>query len=517
MKSGMKSLLESLKARSEAFALIILFIVSVGTRFIFLGYSDYIGDEHKAFYQPADDQTMADFFLSRRKGPMQFVFSHIPYLITGDFRNELAQRIPFATASVAAVFVFYFMLKEITGKKFVSFFAAFLLSINGFIVGFGRIAQYQNLNLLFSFSSVLFYAKFSKAEGQEAMKLSLLGTLMFALSLLSHWDVIFILPPVIVFFIKFLRNKKVNKNFKLQLTLLNLYFGVFLLMPFLSSFGIYQLGSEENLRYFNRRVSTDSADVSRYKLLIELYNPFLTYYFLVGFGILGALLVKRTWIFSLWFLFAYFVFFQFVRKPGTHIYNFIIPAIVLSSFSVDFILSKSRGILKALAILPLILFSAFLIYQAYWVYIDHTGDYPWRPKTLYDFTAETRSKRKKQMKNDFYPVLTTPTYTIEQKLPLFGFPHSRKWNEINAFINEQNALNNELLGYVSNEAKTISDWYMDVKRDAEGEFYVIGIKKPLSFVNDWKMPQYSGKYTVKEFVDSYGRSLARIYRVRPKN
>jgi hypothetical protein len=108
-------------------------------------------------------------------------------------------------------------------------------------------------------------------------------------------------------------------------------------------------------------------------------------------------------------------------------------------------------------------------------------------------------------------LLTTPEYTIYYNAPLFGFPHSRGWNEINDFINAQNVSRGEAFGYQTNEAKTISEWYMDAGY-GEGGFYAVGIKWPVSFVNDMKFTQYGRKEIVHEVVKD-GEVIVRIYRV----
>ncbi|MFH1648534.1 MAG: hypothetical protein ABIA11_02290, partial [Patescibacteria group bacterium] len=112
-----------------------------------------------------------------------------------------------------------------------------------------------------------------------------------------------------------------------------------------------------------------------------------------------------------------------------------------------------------------------------------------------------------------YSILETPTYSYNQKLPLFGFPHSRYWDEINSFINNQNELNDESYGYMTNEWKTISEWYIDVKYKADTGFYVIGIKEPLSFIDDWAFVQVSGKELVYTIRDTQGDTVVKIYRV----
>jgi len=102
------------------------------------------------------------------------------------------------------------------------------------------------------------------------------------------------------------------------------------------------------------------------------------------------------------------------------------------------------------------------------------------------------------------------------KKPLFGFAHKRYWNEIDRFVNEKNKENKENLKYISNEVKTISEWYMDTGYGDKRPFYIVGIKKPLSFVEDYKYPQIGGKKTVHEIKNKYGVTVVRIYRVEER-
>ncbi len=509
-----------LRHHSEKLLLLVLLIVTVYTRFVNLGYSDYIGDEHKAFYTPEPSETTYQFFMNKRKGPMQFVVAHVPYLITDNFSNELAERIPFAFISVLSMVVFYLFVKKVTKSKATAFLSAFLLSVNGFIIGFGRIAQYQNLNLLFSFLTLLFYADvYLESNSKKIIKSTLLGTLFWSLSVLSHWDAIFILPVVTVFFAKFIFSKKYEKGFKLKVVALNFLLGCLLLFPYLIPYARYQLANPENRQYFERRLELGHFNFERYRLLTRLYNPFLTLPFLVVFGLLGLFLIKRSYIFSLWFIIAYLIFELFVRKPGTHMYNFIIPLIVLSSFTLVFIYQHIPKLLKRAGIVLIVLFLSFLTFQAHFIFIDHIKEYPWEQKTFLDFKNIEEyyyKKNKVKTRDRIYHSITTPKYTIEQKLPLFGFPHKRYWQEINDFIINQNRVNGESLGYMTNEAKTISEWYMDVKYRTDESFYLVGVKRPLSFSNDRKYPQIGGKNTVKEIRNEFGEMVVRIYRVESR-
>ena len=505
------------KKNIEFLFLAIIIGITVFTRFCNLGYSDYIGDEHKAFIELRDDQTLNDFFMSKRKGPMQFLVAHIPYLITGDFRNELAQRIPFSFISVAAILVFYFVVKKFTKNYHVAFLAALLLSINGFIVGFGRIAQYQNLNLLFSFLALYFYADLLNNEKTESyLKSSLLGTLFWCLSFLSHWDAIFILPVVLIIFIRLLQNEDFIKEKRQKLILFNLILGSLVLLPFLLPYIRYQAGYQENINYFDRRIELGHFNLLRYKLLADLYNPFVTFYALGFLGLLGTFLIKRSYIFTTWFLFSYLLFELFVRKPGTHIYNFVIPLTILSALAICSIYKVLPKYLKKVWVVVILIFLVFLTYQTCCIFIDHKKEYPWEQKTLMDFHGieeKIYEKIKVKTKDRVHHSIVTPKYSMDQKLPLFGFPHKRYWNEINDFINEENEKNVEDFRYMTNEVKTISEWYMDAKHSLDRPFYLIGVRKPLSFSNDYKYPQIGRKKIVQRIENEFGNEIVRIYRV----
>ena len=137
----------------ETFVVFSLILLSAPLRFYQLGFSDYIPDEPGAFLLNNDPaktgMSATSFFMGQRKGPMQFLISHIPYLITKNFNNEFAQRLPFAVFNTLAVVMFYLFVRNITNNRLVGIVAAVLFSLNGFAVAFGRTAQYQSLNMFF--------------------------------------------------------------------------------------------------------------------------------------------------------------------------------------------------------------------------------------------------------------------------------------------------------------------------------------------------------------------------------
>ncbi len=493
-------------------ALLILCALSFPLRFKDLGYSDYIGDERKAFIQLDPGQNLFDFFTTRRKGPMQFLVSEIPHLITKDFRNEYAQRLPFAIISVAAVMAFYLMVKKLTLSEGAAFISSTLYLVNGFVVGFGRIAQYQNLNLLFSFLALYFYTDLLR-NSNKLIRSSLLGTLFFSLSLLSHWDAIFVLPVMVYIFGAFLLKKKFAPGYKMRILTYNFVFGCLVLLPFLIPYIAAFSGSSDNKDYFLRRVRVGYDNKQLYVELIKLYNPFLFLEFVAGAALLGVIRIKRAVPIVLWFAVGFAVFEVFVRKPGTHIYNFILPCIVLAGMGIYSLIKFLPRWIKWLPAAVYLGVFAFLYYQSYYIFVDHSREYPWERKELF---GELRHNYKHYLifggLLKSLPDLTTPQYSIEQKLPLFGFPHYRHWDEINDYINGQNASLGENYGYITNEDKTISEWYVDAKYRADNGFYIIVIRNPVNFVAESTWPQYPNKDEVKNFYND-NRWVARIYKV----
>jgi len=481
-----------------------------------LTYSDYIGDEQKSFIRLAENENLYDFFMKQRKGPMQFLFSYIPYFFTGTYRNEEVIRFPYAIMSVFSVILFYLLVKKLTKSRVAGFFSALLLGSNGFFVGFGRIAQYQNLNLVFSFLSIYFAYDLVEKE-KHHIRSALLSVLFFTLSLFAHWDAVFIVPVLAVYFGKFLLRKDIEKKTKLVVIRNSFLLGCLLILPFMIPYTLNLVKSQANKTYFSRRVAAGFTDINYFKFLIELYNPYITFTFVSVFAILGALRVKKSWVFVLWFIFTFLIFWYFFRKPGTHIYNFVIPAIILAGLAIDLMVKSLPKLLKIIPIVIFLGFVGFFYYQSYVFFVDHSREYPWEPKKLYYYPDNYYPD--KNFINEFvYYFLSqeTPKYAAEPKLPLFGFPHGRYWNEINAFIEEQNNLRNEKFGYHTNEDKSVSEWYMTMKYTDKNGFYGVGINRPTNFVPDWSYSHHGkSRVVVKEFGKN-GEVLVRIYRIPPK-
>ena len=480
----------------ETFVVFSLILLSAPLRFYQLGFSDYIPDEPGAFLlnnDPAKTGMFAtDFLLSQRKGPMQFLISHIPYLITKNFNNEFAQRLPFAVFNTLAVVMFYLFVRNITNNRLVGIVAAVLFSLNGFAVAFGRTAQYQSLNMFFSFTALYFYAQLITSK-QSLIAKTLAGTAALSLSTLSHWDAVFILPPIIIFFAKFLLDKTFQKEYKAKLLGFNFLLGCALLLPFLVPYIQTLRADTANQEYLWGRVGLrPDTDQNGNVFTFNLYNPFLTIWLYTLLGFVGLLAYKKSYIFAVWAAFVLAIFTFFVHHSGTHIYNLAIPVIILAAIGFG---ETLRYIPNYFGVVVALGMGGFLYYQSYLIFVDRKVEYPWERERILSWKTPGHS-------------------ALDNMRNKIGFSHKRYWKEINGYVNRQNQENGEDFGFITNEDKSLSSYYMDVERTQNLDgFYYIGIKRPYSFQTDWKMPQVKNKEEVHQIDNEYGESVVKIYRV----
>lgn len=519
MKKLMAGIFNRFKRNKSTILLVVILVsLAIPLRFTNLGYSDYHGDEYKAFLKLDDGETAWNFLLRQRKGPVQFIVSYIPHLFTRNFLNETAERIPFSVASTLSIIFFFLFVKNITKSKLMAFLSSLLFITNGFISGFGRIAQYQNLNLLFSFIALFFYSKIIDRPlfDKISRKNSLLGTFFWCLSVLSHWDAILISPVVIFIIVKSFLNEKEYKKAAIKVLLLNIALGLVITLPFIIPYISHFKEFEKNQTYATARVGLDLgySKIPLYKALTELYNPFLTLPLLLISALVGLLSIKKSFLIVVWFVVVFGFFEIFVKNPGTHFYNFLLPLIILAGIGLGSIINLHVVIKILYAPILLVLFS-FLYFQTYVLYVDHSVEYPFVDKKV------LRIKNYLKPNDDILNLAAKgikeirPAYMRESYIPLFGFTHHRFWNEINDLVNKLNKTNNENFKYITNEDKTVSERYMDTKYGVEGGFYGVGIKRPMNFVMDFSFINYGSKKPIYTFKQN-DEVVTVIYRFEPK-
>ncbi len=471
--------------------LVVVFFVSFSFRFINLGYSEFQDDEKKALIRLKSDQNVIEFFMAQRKGPMQFFVSSVPLLLNGwDTTDELNIRLPFSIIGSLAVIVLYLLLIRVTRSTTVSFLVALLFSVNGFFVGFGRVAQYQNLNLFFSFLC-LFLFSISRDKGRNLILWSNLGSVAWALSLLSHWDAIFFLVPIFYYVALILNSSIHTKKQKIVFIISNLLTVIVLLLPFLVPYFFSQVNNDSNMEYLSRRVGISSYGYQNHLSIFQLYNPHLTLYVYGALALLSVFSLRKSWIYILWFIVNFVSILFLMSKPGTHIYNYVIPVFFMIALGLSVLRNKLLLFLVSL----IILFIIYLLgYQSYRLFIHNSPEYPWNDKHIFsNLTAR---------KYDGKEVLT------------FGFPHFRNLKYINQLIVSDSP---ECRYYISNEGKEITEIYMSgVKyKSVENKtcYYIVKVKRGFIFNRDsTRYPEEIGRTPIYSFYKDTER-LVDVYKV----
>ncbi len=483
-----------------------------------LGYSDFQGDEIKALFLPTQGQSILDFLLAQRKGPMQFIVTYIIKLFDPLYINQFLVRLPFAVASILSVVFFYKFVGQFYSKK-IAFYSAFFMTANGFFVAFARIAQYQSFVILFS---VLALYMFSLALNSAKWRIAGLyyGMVFWALSLLSHYDGIFILPFVLFVLWKWLKLEGITQKTKLlHIFLAGAVCGVILALfylPFVLSL------TSSTLEYWEDRLEGGEQKLSSSIVTFKIYNPKLMFYiFSVLTGLFGLKvfweLFKRllplstisrfavptqeklhfdlTFSLVAWVLFP-FLFMEVVTSvPGTHIYTYLMPAFILISLGLVFLEELVLFVLRfryafVLNLLGVAILFTFYFYLSHQVFVDNTYEYPWEEEKFLIWT------------------LNKPNVVFH--LSLFGFPYYRHWEEIGTLV--MNGENNGF--YSTNERKSISRHYIPFAKDTNSAGHFVYIRNPQTFTNDvtQEKAQYWFKHydPIKTFYNK-GRVVSKVY------
>ena len=474
-----------------------IFLSFVLLRLINLGYSEYIPDETTVMTPVKNSQIDTGFLLAQRKGPMQFLTVRVVNIFGINVFDEFSYRFPFFLASVLGLFFFYKFVRNFEGQ-FVAVVATLFLGLNGLFIAFGRVVQYQSLNLLFSFAGLYFLSLLK--EEQHKIRNSLLGSLFLCLSFMSHWDMVFILPPALFLIFKYVLFSGLRGRQKRSVVGALLLPVLVIFLPFFVNYSSVALADAGNISYFKTRVgytgiSLESImyDLKEYVVKVELYNPFVYTYVLGVLAFAGLIGSKRSYPYFYWFLLSLAVFIFLVIKPGTHVYNMFYPSAVLAALGAHYFYQLFKGLLSKAIIVALAVLFSFFAYQGYLLFADTKADYPWSQEDILGHKTKPYS---------------------HQSLPnnIIGFPIYRGWKEAAEFLEGENARNGADIPYITNEESSIGCFYLPLRYGKESEYYAIGVKRPLSFVNDYTFPSIKNKKTIKR-IEVYGENTMRIYKV----
>lgn len=491
-KKGAKG---SRSAKFKTLSAALLAIVLYGGlfRFVNLGYSEFQGDEVKALVPAAGviEGEEESLFFPRKKGPGEVLVPMMVWRLTG-LIDEPTARALFAIAGVMVILSTFLLAEKLFGRQ-VGLIAAGLVAVNGFMVAFSRIVQYQEIVVWMSLLALLCAWEWQQ-DGRN--RWWLLSGIFVGAGILAHYDTVLVGPALIYLLLA--------KTGLSRSTVKGMVFGgVAVLLLVGLFFGPYFLFGSQLDRtgdYLERRIDLDPAENSLYHFFFFtiFYNSF---YFvaIVGGLALGYLLwalvglepVRRLpggaymipalaglsvmglsfwpgaltfggvdWAFipftliflgALWspaielaqrvvivWLATTFLGYNFViGDPRTHVYTIVLPLILLASVSAGWVwraLTRrfNEYVPVAISLVLVLLFSGHL----YVVYLrqnpEYETDWPESQSWLYWFP-----------------------YTELSRHDTFGFVHKVGWKSLGGLV----AAGQIEGDYQTNGLFEISEWY----------------------------------------------------------
>jgi hypothetical protein len=171
--------------------LALILVIASFFRFTSLGYSELQGDETEAIV-PAARVLEGDpeaLMLGRRKGPAEVLLPMLPWRLT-ETTDEASARLPFALAGVATLATLFLLGRKLGGNP-AGLAAAGVAALNGLLIAFSRIVQYQAIVLWMSALAVLCAWEWYE-RGQT--RWAILTGLFTGIGLLAHYDALAVMP-----------------------------------------------------------------------------------------------------------------------------------------------------------------------------------------------------------------------------------------------------------------------------------------------------------------------------------
>lgn len=508
------------------YAGIIILVLSVYFRTAGLGFSDFQGDEIAAQNYLFHDRGLKDFILSRPIPLGQYVVTYLANVVlnwastgrllfdplTFDLLNfqhaELVVRLPFMLASNATLLLIYYIVRrEVSTQS--ALYVSMFIGLNGLVIAFSRIAQYQSVIMLISVLNLVVVAKLfspTQATYRAPWKLYLVLGLLHASGLMFHYDAItFVLPTLGVLVLKAIKKPNYRSLAAYLVGLAPLV--IFLFYYFSSAYFAHQTSTYLLSTRIMSAFEYDSVYYS-YKLL-RIYMSKEALWLLIGlgfsgvvrlakkrnfvpglvgllvlvrlyyqvpvniliylssgltFGLVGYYLIKSKFekdvvveLTGVWFLFSLASYVFFIRQPLTHIYTALVPGLILVGIWLPSLIANR--LLRTLVILGFVIAQVSYNYAAFF---NTSTEYP-IASTKYIFGS--------------MPAITTLGFEVKG---IFGFPHSEKLPQVRKTMDQLNKVEPRQT-YVSNKSNRVLKYYLKGYKNStesarSSDFYYVEFK-----------------------------------------
>jgi len=476
-----------LEKRSRTFYLcLLLLVICSGFLRANIGAYGYAKDEAATltYVKKGTNTFSKEFIFKTKRPPLQYQVAQILHVLGADLDNEFVMRLPYALAGFFSTLVLFLYINRLTANPLTAVAGALLFAVNGFTVGLGKIVQYHSFVMLFSAISLYLFYSYSKNSKPKTL---ILGVLAFSIGFYFHWDMVYIGPIILVYFLRGVRKNHVLPFLLSILPLLLLY-----LIPY-----VLASGETGTAAYLSGRAGV-VGDVSlrerleNYSYIINLYNPWLFLNFFIFALVFSAFSIKKKIFEYLWLVLVVLVFLFFIKNPGTHIYAVLIPLFVCFSLAFDWILVKTKKVGYVIFGLPLLVLTAFFTYQSYMIFVDLEKEYPWQRET-------------------FFNGRETIKYTHENSSRyMIGFPINRHFKEASTELRKMYP-DYEEFTFDTNENNKIAEFYLELDKDGSDKMFLFAVKDPASFVTDTGFGKYKGKEEVLKLKNDEGRTMNKVY------
>lgn len=176
-------------------ALLGILLVAALFRLVNVGYSEFQGDEIKVMVAAAsalEGQPDA-LLLERKKGPGEILPPMLLWGFTGT-TTEGSARLPFALMGLLLVATTYLLGRDMAGRR-AGLLAALFVALNGMLVAFSRIVQYQVVVATMSALALLASWHWRNTLQQ---RWAVLAAAFLAVGFLAHYDALTVVPVLVL-------------------------------------------------------------------------------------------------------------------------------------------------------------------------------------------------------------------------------------------------------------------------------------------------------------------------------
>ncbi|MBX3015827.1 MAG: glycosyltransferase family 39 protein [Caldilineaceae bacterium] len=267
--------------------ILVLLLVGGLYRFVHLGYAEFQGDEARLALRAAEIlQGYEGTLFVHKKGPVEILLPTIIYALTNHL-TEASARLPFAVANFTAIFAMLLLGRRLFGPL-AGWVAALVIALDGYLIAFGRVVQYQSMVLLTTLLLILILQRVSSTRmaAQTLTRYLGLGVLFFVTGLLAHYEVLLVGIPAL--FLLWQLVQRVGLWPLIRAALVPVGIGMLLLASFYLPFALYPEFSDTSAYLVDYRLGLGGLynNLASFFQRTTLYSS--TYYLL--WLILGTLM-----------------------------------------------------------------------------------------------------------------------------------------------------------------------------------------------------------------------------------